>query len=100
MPIGIPKYTKPITPGEVLKEEFLIPMGLTQEQFVKKLGKTWTQAKVSAIIRGKRAITEDIALDFSEVFGASPEFWLGMQMDVNLWEAKQRRKKAVDKSPK
>jgi plasmid maintenance system antidote protein VapI len=45
------------------------------------------------IIHGKRAITEKIALDFADALGTSPEFWMGLQTDIHLWEAKQKRKK-------
>ncbi len=57
------------------------------------LGGTWTQPKLSAIINGKRSITEEIALDLADALGTSPEFWIGLQSDVNLWEAAQNRKR-------
>lgn len=89
----LPKYRRPIHPGEILWEEFLVPLGISQSDFVRHLGGTWTQPKLSAIIRGKRAVTESIALDFSDALGTSAEFWINMQIDVNLWEAKKRRRK-------
>ena len=45
-------------------------------------------AQLSAIIHRKRAITEEIALDFADALGTSPEFWMGLQTDINLWEAR------------
>lgn len=57
------------------------------------MGGTWTQPKLSAIINGTRSITEEIALDLADALGTSPEFWIGLQSDVNLWEASQSRKK-------
>lgn len=89
----LPSHRKPTLPGKILHEEFLVPLGISQSDFAKHLGKSWTQPKLSAIIRGKRSITEDIALDFADAFGTSPEFWIGLQMDLNLWEAAQKRKK-------
>ncbi len=89
----IPKNRKPTLPGEILLEEFLIPLELSQTDFVRHLGKSWTGPKLSAIIRGKRAITVPIALDFSDAFGTSPEFWINLQNQVNLWEASRKRKK-------
>lgn len=70
------------------------PSLLTQTAFALHLGKSWTQPKLNAIINGKRSITEDIALDFANALGTSAEFWMGLQAGINLWEAKQKRKKA------
>lgn len=89
----LPKYRKPTAPGQILWEEFLEPMGLSQTDFVKHLGGTWTQPKLSAIISCKRAITEAIALDLSDALGTSPQFWINLQNDINLWEALQKHKK-------
>ena len=57
------------------------------------LGGTWTQPKLSAIISGKRAVTEAIALDFADVLGTSEEFCINLQKDIDLWEAKKKHKK-------
>ena len=89
----LPKHRKPITPGEILWEEFLQPMEISQVEFVAHLGGTWTQPKLSAIITGNRAITEAIALDLADALGTSPEFWINLQKDVNLWEAQHRHKR-------
>ncbi len=89
----LPTHRKPTLPGKILLEEFLIPFGISQIEFAQHLGGSWTQPKLSAIIHGKRAITEDIALDFADALGTSPEFWMGLQTDIHLWEAKQKRKK-------
>lgn len=89
----LPKHRKPTEPGKILLEEFLMPLNITQMAFVKHLGGSWTQPKLSAIIAGKKSITEVIALDFADALGTSPEFWIGLQIDVNLWEASQKRKK-------
>jgi antitoxin HigA-1 len=89
----LPKYRKPIHPGEILWDEFLSPMGISQSEFVRHLGGTWTQPKLSSIVCGKRAITETIALDFADALGTSPEFWINLQIDTNLWKAKKGRRK-------
>lgn len=89
----LPTHRRPTCPGKILLEEFLIPLSITQIEFALHLGGSWTQPKLSAIIRGKRSITEEIALDFADALGTSPEFWIGLQADVNLWEARQKRKK-------
>ena len=89
----LPTHSKPTPPGKILLEEFLIPLKITQAEFALHFGGSWTQPKLNAIIHGKRSITEEIALDFADVLGTSPEFWIGLQIDVHLWEAKQKRKK-------
>ncbi|VHO03351.1 HigA family addiction module antitoxin [Candidatus Rhabdochlamydia sp. T3358] len=89
----LPTHRKPTLPGKILLEEFLEPLGISQSAFAAHLGGSWTQPKLSAIIHGKRSITEQIALDFSDALGMSPEFWLGLQSDVHLWEASQNRTK-------
>lgn len=89
----LPTHRKPTLPGKILLEEFLMPLGVSQSEFALHLGGTWTQPKLSAIIHGRRSITEEIALDLADALGTSPEFWVGLQSDVLLWEAKQKRKK-------
>ena len=89
----LPTHRKPTPPGKILQEEFLTPLGFSQSAFVEHLGGTWTQPKLSEIINGKRAITEEIALDLADALGTSPDFWLGLQSDVNLWKATQSRRK-------
>jgi addiction module HigA family antidote len=91
----LPTHRKPTSPGKILLEEFLLPLGISQSDFALHLGGSWTQPKLSAIIHGKRSITEEIALDFADALGTSPEFWIGLQTDLNLWEANQKRKKIL-----
>ena len=62
-------------------------------EFAKHLGGSWTQAKLSAIINGKRSITEEIALDFSDAFGTTPQFWMNLQSNWSLWHATKKHKK-------
>jgi addiction module HigA family antidote len=80
----------PIHPGEMLLEEFLRPMNISQRQFAQKLG--WTAAKLNELIKGKRGITADSALDLSDVLKTSPEVWLNLQMLFDLKEAQERRR--------
>ena len=84
----LPKYRPPTTPGEMLLEEFLRPMGMSQVELAKKMGVRIQ--RVNTIITGKRAISAETALKLSEVFKNSPEFWLGLQMDWDLWVAKHK----------
>jgi antitoxin HigA-1 len=85
-----PKNRPPVHPGEVLVEEFLKPLGLSQEQFAQHLDGSWTQPKLSEIVNKKRRITEAIALDFADALGTSAEFWLNLQTKYDLWFAKQK----------
>jgi addiction module HigA family antidote len=72
----------PIHPGEILLEEFLVPMGLSQNQLARDLG--ISPRRINEIVLGKRAITADTALRLARYFGMSPQFWLGLQMDYEL----------------
>ncbi len=73
---------KNIHPGEVLKEEFLVPLNITAYKLSKDLA--IPQTRVSGIIKGTRRITADTALRLSHYFGNSPKFWLGLQDDYDL----------------
>ena len=88
----IPKYRSPVHPGEVLNEEFLKPMELSQEKLAHHLGGSWTQPKISEIINEKRRVTEAIALDFADAFGTSPQFWLNLQANYDLWHARENHR--------
>lgn len=71
-----------ITPGEILREEFLLPMGITAYRLAKDTGMPPT--RVSQILKGRRRITADTALRLSRYFGNSAEFWLGIQDEYDL----------------
>ena len=73
---------KPVHPGEVLMEEFLKPMGLSQNRVALDIGVP--AQRINDIVRGKRRITADTALRLARYFGTSPQFWLGLQMDYDL----------------
>lgn len=81
---------RPVHPGEMLLEEFLRPMGTSQRQFAAKLG--WTTAKLNELVKGKRGVTADTALDLAEVLGTSPEIWMNLQMMWDLRRAETRRR--------
>ena len=75
-----------IHPGEVLQEEFLLPLNISAYRLSKDIN--IPQARISEIIKGKRRITADTALRLSYYFGNSPKFWLGLQDDYDLEEEK------------
>ena len=78
---------KPILPGEILEEEFLIPMGISSYKLAKDIKISAT--RVSEILKGKRRITVDTALRLSRYFGNSVEFWVGIQADYEIRKAKK-----------
>lgn len=78
----------PIHPGEVLNEEFLRPMGVTQYRLAKAIGVD--ARRIHAIVHGERAITAETALLLSRYFGNSAEFWMGLQGQYDLEVASDR----------
>ena len=76
------KKLKNIHPGEILLEEFLIPLEISAYKLSKDTG--IPQTRVSAIIKGNRRVTADTALRFSKYFGNSAKFWLGLQDDFDI----------------
>ena len=72
----------PVHPGEVLAEEFLKPMGLSQNRLALDLGVP--PRRINEIVLAKRGITADTALRLARYFDMSPQFWLGLQMDYEL----------------
>ena len=83
----LPKYRRPAHPGKILHEHFLRPLEITQAKFVAHLDGTWTPAKLSTIINEKRSVTPAIALDFADALNTSPEFWMNLQINYDLWNS-------------
>lgn len=73
---------KPVHPGEVLLEEFLTPMELSQNRLAINIGVD--ARRINEIVLGKRRITADTALRLAQFFGNSPQFWMGLQTDYDL----------------
>jgi addiction module HigA family antidote len=69
----------------MLREEFLIPLGITQSAFAARLGVSFP--RLNEVINAKRAVTPDTALRLARVLGMSADFWLGLQQDWDLWHA-------------
>ena len=82
----------PFHPGEMLREEFLEPLGLTQAAFAQKIG--WSRARLNEVIRGKRGITVEADLDLADVLGTSPKLWLNLQATYDLDRAAAARRAA------
>src|SRR5262245_50123459 len=76
---------KPTTPGEILREEFLVPLGISQKEFAAHLG--CDIKVVNRIVNGRSAVTADMALKLGAALRTSPEFWLNAQKAVDLHRA-------------
>ena len=79
----------PFHPGEMLLEEFLLPAGITQTAFAARLG--WTRARLNELIKGKRGVTADAALDLAAALGTSARRWMDLQATYDLAVACKRR---------
>lgn len=90
----LPKNRPPTHPGEMLLKEFIEPLGLSQKAFAKHLN--WTYARLNEIVNGKRGVSAESALAFSDALGTSPEFWLNLQRNWDLWRAMQSHKKIAN----
>ncbi len=80
-----PKNRPPTHPGEMLLEEFIKPLGITQTELAQRLRVSYP--RLNEIIKSRRAVTPDTALRLSQVLGMSADFWLGLQQDWDLWHA-------------
>jgi len=87
------KKLKNIHPGEILLEEFLIPLDITAYKLSKDIG--IPQTRISQILKSNRRITADTALRLSVYFGNSPKFWLGLQDDYDIEEEQSAKEKEL-----
>ena len=96
---GVPMKTKklpPIHPGEILQEEFMEPLGLTQHKLAEALGVNVT--RVNRIINGKSSITADTAIRLGRYFGTTPQLWLNLQTRYDLEKAKDEIEAQINKT--
>lgn len=85
---------KNIHPGEILEDEFLVPLGISAYRLAKET--FIPQTRVSEILKGNRRITADTTLRLSRFFGNNPKFWLGLQNDYDLEEEGTQKKNELD----
>jgi len=81
------EMNNPPHPGEVLKELYIEPLNVTVTTFARALGVR--RATASSLLNGKSSISPQMAIKLSRVFNTTPDLWLGMQMEYDLWNAKQ-----------
>ncbi|ODS30569.1 MAG: hypothetical protein SCARUB_04317 [Candidatus Scalindua rubra] len=89
---------QPVHPGEILMEEFLKPMRLSQNQIANDIGVS--PRRINEIVLGKRRITADTALRLAHYFKMTPQFWLGLQMDYDLDVEEDRLSTRIDNEVK
>ena len=85
----IPRNRVPTHPGEVLQDEFLVPLGLTQVRLAEHVGVP--VQRINEIIRRKRGVTPETAWLFAQAFGTTPHFWVNLQMNYDLASARPKR---------
>ena len=93
--VNIPINRPPTTPGEMLREEFLEPMGLTQQQLADNIGVSYQ--RVNELINDKRGITISTALRLAKYFNTSPDFWLNMQRANDLYRVLKKEGEQIKK---
>ena len=87
-PVDLRRMRRPPThPGEMLLEEFLKPLGLSQAEAAARM--QMTTNRLNEIVKGKRGVTADTAWRLSALLGTSPEVWMNLQMHWDLWHAAQ-----------
>lgn len=89
----IPKNRRPIHPGVILLEQFLMPKGMTQVELAQRIGVSLQ--RINTLINGKRDMTAETAILLSRELKTTPEFWLNLQMQVDLYDAMAKLKKAA-----
>ncbi len=84
---------RPVHPGEILREDFLPEYGLSVTALAEAAGVS--RQSMNELLRERRALTPEMALRLSKLFGNSPEFWLNLQRNVDLWDAAQELKREI-----
>ncbi len=88
-----PLHRRPTHPGEILQEQFLVPLNMTQVELAKRLG--ISLQRVNTLINGKRDMTAETALLLAHELDTTPEFWMNLQIQVDLFDAAQKMHSAA-----
>lgn len=91
--VRVPKFREPVHPGEMLMEEFLDPMKITQRELSDAIHVPYQ--RINEIINGKRGITPSTALRLAKYFGMSEEFWMNMQLRWDLYKVRKSEEKEL-----
>ena len=93
--VRIPTHRAPTHPGEMLLEEFLVPMGLTQRELANGIRVPYQ--RVNELVRGKRGVTPSTALRLARFFGNTPGFWMNLQLRWDLYQAQKNEAQELKK---
>lgn len=92
--VRIPTDRTPTHPGEMLLQEFLLPLGLTQRDLAASIHVPFQ--RVNEVVRGRRGVTPSTALRLSRFLGTSPDFWMNLQLRWDLYHAQQAEAEQID----
>jgi antitoxin HigA-1 len=90
----VPIHREPTHPGEMLREEFLVPMKITQRELAEAIHVPYQ--RINELVNQKRGVTPSTALRLGKFFGVSPDFWLNLQMRWELYKAQRVEKREID----
>ncbi len=90
----IPTHREPTHPGEMLREEFLVPMNITQRELAEAVHVPYQ--RINELVNKKRGVTPSTALRLGKFFGVSPDFWLTLQMRWELYKTQNIEKKEIE----
>ena len=93
IPNAHPRERRPIHPGEILRDDFLPEYGLSVTSLAEAAGVS--RQSMNELLRERRAVTPEMALRLGKLFGNSPEFWLNLQRNVDLWDAARGLKREI-----
>jgi addiction module HigA family antidote len=93
--VRIPTDREPTHPGEILREEFLLPKGITQQQLAKAIYVPFQ--RVNELVNGKRGVTPSTSLRLAKFFGMSEDFWMNLQARWDLHRAKKKERGILEK---
>jgi len=93
--VRVPTHRQPTHPGEVLRDEFLQPMGITQRELAAGIHVPYQ--RVNELINGKRGVTPSTALRLAKYFGTTAGFWMNLQLRWDLYQAQQKEAKQLEK---
>lgn len=83
---------RPTHPGEILQEEFLTPLGMTQQQLADQTG--YEVKAINRLVNGHTRLTADMAVALERIFGSSARFWINLQTELDLFDARQKKSEA------
>lgn len=92
--VRIPTDREPTHPGEMLREEFLLPMGITQQQLADGIHVPFQ--RINELVNGKRGVTPSTSLRLAKFFGVSEDFWMNLQIRWDLYRAKKKEQAILD----